>query len=237
MKTFSTAELAEFDGKDGKPAYVCYKGNVYDVSGSKLWRGGRHMKRHGAGADLTTDLQAAPHEADVLEKYPQVGVLEQEEESARPLPGWAAWLLEANPFFRRHPHPMTVHFPITFMLSSPFFNLLYLATGNPAFETTAYHCLGGGVLFMAVAIATGFFTWWYNYMARMMKPIAIKIPLSLVTFLIAVILFAWRWNSPGVVTNPEGVNSLYLVLSLSFIPLISVVGWYGATMTFPMEEE
>lgn len=237
MKTFTEAELAEFNGKDGKPIYIAYKGKVYDVSESKMWKGGLHMKRHNAGADLTTDIQAAPHEADVLERYPQVGMLKKEEEPVRPMPSWLAWLLDTNPFFRRHPHPMTVHFPIVFMLCNPFFNTLFLLTGNTAFETTAYHCLGGGILFMAVAMATGYFTWWYNYLGRMMKPVAVKIPLSIAALVIAIVLFVWRWNVPDVITNPQGTNVLYFVLSLSFIPMISVMGWYGATMTFPIEEE
>jgi predicted heme/steroid binding protein/uncharacterized membrane protein len=237
MKEFSPAELAQYNGKDGKSIYIAHKGNVYDVSESKMWRGGRHMKRHNAGEDLTTDIQAAPHDTDVLERYPQVGTLKKEQAPDRPMPGWIAWMLDANPFFRRHPHPMTVHFPIVFMLSNPFFNFLFWLTGNPAFETTAFHCLGGGILFMLVAIFTGIFTWWYNYMANMMKPIAIKIPLSILVLSIAIVSFAWRINVPGVMADLQGINILYFLLSLSFFPQIGIIGWYGATMTFPVEDE
>jgi predicted heme/steroid binding protein/uncharacterized membrane protein len=236
MRQYTEAELAEFDGKEGKPIYIAHQGRIYDVSESKLWRGGRHMKRHGAGADLTTDIQAAPHDADVLTRYPQVGTLVKAAAPTRPMPAIVAWLLETNPFFRRHPHPMTVHFPIVFLLSNPFFNYLYWTTGNRSFETTAYHCLGGGILFMLVAMVTGLFTWWYNYMGRMMTPIAIKIPLSTVTLIIAVASFVWRWNVPGVMVNLHGINNLYFLFSLSFVPLIAIIGWYGATMTFPIED-
>jgi predicted heme/steroid binding protein/uncharacterized membrane protein len=238
MEIYTKEQLAANDGKDGKPVHIAHKGKIYDVSESKMWKGGRHMKRHNAGADLTTDIQAAPHGTDVLERYPQVGALAEEKGvDERPVPAWLAWLLEANPFFRRHPHPMTVHFPLVFMLSHPAFNILYLLTGNRAFETTAFHCLGGGILFMVVAMATGFFTWWYNYMAKMMKPVAVKIPASAVTLLIALVVFVWRWNAPDVMTGPRGFHLLYFVLSLSLAPLISVIGWYGATMTFPLDED
>ena len=237
MKTFTPEELADYNGQEGKPVYVAYKGNVYDVSESKKWKGGRHMNRHNAGADLTADIPAAPHEAEVLERYPQIGVLEKETSPERPMPGWLAWLMEANPFFRRHPHPMTVHFPLVFLLSNPVFNLLFLITGHRPFETTAFHCLGGGLLFMVVAMITGFFTWWYNYMAAMMRPVAVKIPLSAAALVIGVVMFIWRWISPEVMADPAGVNVVYLVLSLSLFPMISVIGWYGATMTFPLENE
>jgi predicted heme/steroid binding protein/uncharacterized membrane protein len=236
MKRFSEAELAEYDGKDGKPVYIAHQGNVYDVSESKMWRGGRHMKRHGAGMDLTTDIQAAPHDTDVLGRYPQVGTLAKASSPTRPMPTAIAWLLETNPFFRRHPHPMTVHFPIVFLLSNPFFNYLYWITGNRAFESTAYHCLGGGIVFTIVAMITGFFTWWYNYMGKMMKPIAIKIPLSVIALIIAIASFLWRWNVPDVMVNLHGIRNLYFLCSLAFVPLISVIGWYGATMTFPIED-
>jgi predicted heme/steroid binding protein len=43
MKEFSKEELAHYNGKNGAPAYIGYKGNVYDVSGSSLWRIGDHL--------------------------------------------------------------------------------------------------------------------------------------------------------------------------------------------------
>jgi predicted heme/steroid binding protein/uncharacterized membrane protein len=236
MKSFTQEELREFNGQDGKPVYIAHKGNVYDVSESKLWKGGVHMRRHNAGTDLTTDIQAAPHDTEVLKRYPQVGILSVDEKTEQHMPAWIAWLLNTNPFFRRHPHPMTVHFPIVFLLSYPIFNLLYWLTGNRSFETTAFHCLGGGVLFMAVAMTTGFLTWWFNYMARMMKPVAIKIPTSVGTLILAVIAFIWRWNNPNVMFDLQGSNILYFMCSLLFIPLIAVIGWYGATLTFPIEK-
>jgi uncharacterized membrane protein len=198
---------------------------------------GLHMQRHHAGANLTTDIQAAPHGTQVLERYPQVGILKEEEVPEIQIPKAVAWLLEANPFFRRHPHPMTVHFPIVFMLSNPVFNFLYLTTGIKSFETTALHCLGGGILFIVVAMVTGFFTWWYNYMGKMLKPVAIKIPLSITMLLLAIAVFVWRISDPHVLNNIQGINILYLVFVISFIPLVSIIGWYGATMTFPIEKE
>ena len=38
-------------------------------------------------------------------------------------------LLDKNPFFRLHPHPMTANFPIVFMLAAPFFLALFLLEG------------------------------------------------------------------------------------------------------------
>jgi len=40
MKVFTKEEIARYDGKNGNPAYVVYKGKVYDVSSSFLWKNG-----------------------------------------------------------------------------------------------------------------------------------------------------------------------------------------------------
>ena len=239
VKTFSPEDLSAYDGRDGRPCYVVYDGKVYDVSGSKLWKGGLHMRRHQAGTDLTADIQAAPHGPEVLERYPQVGILKKAEasETETPRPGLIGLLLEKNPFFRRHPHPMTVHFPIVFMLAAPSFLVLYLLTGLRAYETTAFHCLGGGMLFSVVGIATGLITWRYNYMGKWMKPIAVKLPLSLVMLTVSIIAFVWRCIDPSVMVDLHVIRLLYPILVLALAPMVSVIGWYGATMTFPIEKD
>ena len=75
MRRFTAEELASYDGRDGRPAYVACDGKVYDVSNSFLWKGGRHQAMHDAGLDLTRALGGAPHGADLLARCPQVGVL------------------------------------------------------------------------------------------------------------------------------------------------------------------
>ena len=132
---------------------------------------------------------------------------------------------------------MTVHFPIVFMFFSPVFSLLYLITGEKSFETTAYHCLGAGILFLCVAIATGLFTWWLNYRAKMLKPVKIKIPLSLLMLATAIVVFIWRTRVPGVLETLAGASIVYFLLVLSLALMVMVIGWNGAAMTFPVQKE
>ena len=177
-----------------------------------------------------------PHEPDVLERYPQVGTLKEEAIAAEPeMPHFLAWLLEKQPFLRRHPHPMTVHFPIVFTFSTSVFIILYLITGINSFETTALHCLAGGILFTVVGIATGLYTWWLNYMSQPMRAVKIKIPLTLTLLVTQIVLFIWRISDPTVLDSIQGVSILYLLLVLALIPMITVIGWFGASMTFPVE--
>jgi predicted heme/steroid binding protein/uncharacterized membrane protein len=236
MKEFDADELAKFNGEDGQPTYIAYGGKVYDVSESKLWRKGQHMNRHRSGEDLTHDMQAAPHEADVLERYPQVGTLKQVEVEERQLPQPIAWLVNRYPWFRRHPHPMTVHFPIVFVFSTTFFNVLYLVTGVKAFELTALHCLAGGILFSVVGITTGIYTWWLNYMAKPLKPVKVKLPLTITMFITEVVIFIWRILQPNILDSLTAPSLVYFLLVLALVPMITVIGWYGAAMTFPVEK-
>lgn len=235
MQEFNAAELQKYDGNEGRPIYVAYKGKVYDVSNSKLWRNGLHMKRHQAGQDLTADIQGAPHEPHVLERYPQVGVLKKEVVELQ-IPQALDRLLKKVPMLRRHPHPMTVHFPIVFAFSTTIFNILYLISDIKSLEITALHCLGAGVLFTVVAIATGLYTWWLNYLAKPMKAAKVKIPLSLTLLVAQIIAFIWRMSVPQVMDSVRGVNFIYLLLVLSLFPMVVVIGWFGAHLTFPVEK-
>ncbi len=74
-KVLTLEQLKQFDGTAGKPAYVAFKGKIYDVSGSDLWVDGDHQGLHAAGRDLTPEMSDAPHDDDVLSRFPLVGEL------------------------------------------------------------------------------------------------------------------------------------------------------------------
>lgn len=74
MKEFTLEELKQFDGQDGRPAYVAYDGGVYDVSDSAMWDEGDHMGAHAAGDDLTEAHDDAPHDVHIVD-FPKVGTL------------------------------------------------------------------------------------------------------------------------------------------------------------------
>jgi len=236
QKVFTRDELKTYDGKNGRPIYIAYKGKVYDVSASKLWKTGMHMRRHPGGLDLTPELAAAPHKEEVFDRVTQVGVLEPEAEAVPfpHLPRFLAAVLHRYPFFERHPHPMTVHFPIVFMFAAPVFAALYLITGYRGFELTSVHTLGAGVLFTLVAMATGFLTWWVNYMARPQRAVVIKILASILMLIASAVAFVWRLRDPTLLTDPSGPRAIYTALLFSLIVFVSVLGWFGATLTFPL---
>ena len=77
QKKVTRQELEENNGKNGKPAFIAYKGKVYDVTESAMWIDGEHMGIHQAGKDLTEELEMAPHREETLEKMKFVGELAQ----------------------------------------------------------------------------------------------------------------------------------------------------------------
>ena len=236
MKEFDIKELEKYNGRDGKPIYIAHKDKVIDVSESKVWAGGLHMNRHHAGSDLTTDIHAAPHGVEVLDRYPQIGVLKKET-SEMNIPPALAWLLAKVPMLKRHPHPMTVHFPIVFMFSVPLFNAIYLVTGVKAFEITALHCLGAGILFTPVAVTTGLYTWWLNYFAKPMRAVSVKRCVSFLLMVVQIAVFSWRLLVPDVLDSFGFGSVTYGFLLLSLFLLVTINGWFGASLTFPVEEE
>lgn len=74
LRIYSLSQLALRNGQDKEEIWVAYKGQIYDVSKSKLWRNGKHYE-HWAGQDLTEELKDAPHNANVFDKFKLVGKL------------------------------------------------------------------------------------------------------------------------------------------------------------------
>jgi len=66
-------ELAYYDGKEGRPAYIAVNGDIYDVSDSFYWQSGIH-NGFAAGQDLTDEIMnQSPHGLANLNRVPIIG--------------------------------------------------------------------------------------------------------------------------------------------------------------------
>ncbi|MBD2754738.1 cytochrome b5 domain-containing protein [Spirosoma validum] len=74
VTSYTRSQLALRNGQDRDEIWCAYKGIIYDVSISRLWRSGKHYE-HWAGQDLTTELADAPHSNSVFDRFPIVGKL------------------------------------------------------------------------------------------------------------------------------------------------------------------
>ncbi|TCT14936.1 putative heme/steroid binding protein [Natranaerovirga pectinivora] len=67
-------ELANYDGREGRRAYVAVDGIIYDVTDSIRWVGGVHNRLE-AGQDLTYEFNRCHPGFFVLRRVPIVGRL------------------------------------------------------------------------------------------------------------------------------------------------------------------
>ena len=74
MKEYTISQLALRNGQDKEEIWCAYKGIIYDLGRSRLWRSGRHYE-HFAGQDLTEELEDAPHTDTVFLRFDVVGRL------------------------------------------------------------------------------------------------------------------------------------------------------------------
>jgi len=74
LPEYSKAQLALRNGQDKPEVWVAYKGMIYNVTSSRLWRNGKHDE-HWAGQDLTDELADAPHTEFVFDKFSVIGRL------------------------------------------------------------------------------------------------------------------------------------------------------------------
>jgi predicted heme/steroid binding protein/uncharacterized membrane protein len=228
-KTIREEDLHQNDGQEGRPAYVVYQGTVYDVSGSKMWRDGSHVRRHRAGQDLTADLGAAPHDESVFERVTPVGqlaALAAPDEPVQEIPALLSW------FLARHPHPISVHFPIAYIVAAAALLILNLLTNSPSFETAGYYLLWGSVIMAPVAMALGAVSWNYNY-GRMLKgAFTGKIILSILFLIVGVIALTLRVSDPGIFLARDPAGWVYFGLVIVMVLLASVVGWLGDVVMY-----
>lgn len=75
LPRYSKSQLALRNGQDKPEVWVAYRGLIYDVSRSRLWKTGKHYE-HWAGQDLTDELQDAPHTDKVFDRFTLIGILE-----------------------------------------------------------------------------------------------------------------------------------------------------------------
>jgi predicted heme/steroid binding protein len=234
VREFTTKELAEFDGRNGKPVYVAFGGTVYDVSNSPLWKRGSHFRRHLPGTDLTDQMGCAPHGADVLGRpgIEAVGVLVKRH-AEDPVPTLLAAVYRRFPFMRRHTHPASVHFPIAFLTAASAFTFLSLflpGLFGIDHEKTAFMMLVLAALFTPVTIATGIVIWRVDYQFRSYRRIRYLIALSAVIMSLELVCLYLRIPGP---VGEGGAALIYNGIMLLLGPLAGLAGYNGGQLVYP----
>lgn len=74
LPEYTKSQLAHRNGQDKEEIWCAYKGLIYELNRSKLWRDGKHYE-HMAGQDLTAEMGDAPHLENVFDKWDPIGKL------------------------------------------------------------------------------------------------------------------------------------------------------------------
>jgi len=221
-------ELQQYSGKEGKPIYISYKGKIYDVSKSKLWKDGVHMNIHRAGEDLTNDLSEAPHGEEILDKFEQVGILENEseylyidnKESLRDL------------YRKFHPHPTLVHFPIAALFLGALLQFLFLITKTSSFESAAFYSILFATVFQIPAVISGIFSWWVNYDSTLTSIFKNKLRYSAILLCMTFFVVIIRFLISDISFRDDILSLTYNIVIFFNVPVVFILGFYGGKITW-----
>lgn len=223
------SQFQQFNGRDGKPAYISYKGKIYDIENNEHWKNGHHMNLHSAGEDLTDALSEAPHGEEVLYRINQVEILEgdiayshrnNKKEKVRDL------------YRLFHPHPISIHFPIGTIFFGFFLQLLFLTTKKTSFEDAAFYALFFGAIFELPAIASGIFSWWLNYNIELTPIFKKKLFFSAVLLLTSCFIVITRFVISDISFRNDILSSIYYIAIFCNALVVFILGFYGGKITW-----
>jgi len=220
-------ELKQYNGQNGQKAYIAYKGKVYDVTSSPLWKNGSHQNMHKAGNDLTDMLKNAPHGEEVFARFPMVDTLDHNREKKF---DWVAW------YRKYHPHPMLVHFPIALHLFAAGADLIFLFHQTASFAAAVFYTFFVATVMGALAMVPGILSWWINYKLAFTYIFVIKLLFSTITLLLGIVAILFYLEDPEIVYGTELNGILYHSIVLFTGITVIVLGYYGGKITWPQKD-
>ncbi|WP_232087522.1 DUF2231 domain-containing protein [Sulfurovum sp. ST-21] len=217
-------ELKQYNGKNGRKAYIAYKGNVYDVTESPLWKGGIHKKIHTAGADLTASIEKAPHSDEVFSGFTIVDRLTGSDTGKT---YWIEW------YRKYHPHPIFVHFPIALHIFAGGLDLIFLFSPADSYASAVFYTFFAATVTGALAMVPGILSWWINYSLAMTYIFIVKLVLSIITLLLGTAAVILYLDDPNIVYTPNLPGIIYHAIVLITTATVTVTAYYGAKLTWP----
>jgi uncharacterized membrane protein len=153
------------------------------------------------------------------------------------LPAALERFLKKYPGLVRHPHAFVVHFPIVFLYSAAFLDLVYLVTGVTSLETSAFHFLGAGLLSLPLTMLTGEISRRLSYAREPVQAFHIEIFYSRLLLVLSLSAFIWRWFDPQVLQDVRWTSLLYLLIILALPTLATYISYFGGLLTFPLDKK
>lgn len=228
------SELKRYDGRDGAKAYVAFKGTVYDVTKSPLWKEGEHEGVHNAGMDLTEMMVNAPHSDEVFKGFLVVGRLEEDplqKQSKTELRYTFKQRLKAG-YKKYHPHPMLVHFPIALHLFSAGMDLFFFSDPNESYALGVFYTFFVATIMGFAAMIPGILSWWVNYDLSRSRPFVVKLIVATFTLLLGVVAISIYLEDPRIVYERSWEGMVYHAIVLVTGLNVIILGYYGGKITW-----
>ena len=126
----------------------------------------------------------------------------------------------------RHPiHPMLVPIPIGLWVFALVCDLIYLGgSTNPAWNTVAFYCMGGGIVGALAAAVPGLI----DLLALPAGPRATAIKHMTINLIVVVLFVVNFWSR----MDPPHAPGKLVWLTLICVALLAVSGWLGGKMVF-----
>jgi predicted heme/steroid binding protein/uncharacterized membrane protein len=218
----TVAELAQYDGKEGRAAYIAFKGTVYDATNSRFWKGGKHGAVHCAGADLTEAFANAPHSEEALTRLPVVGYLVKKATLGQRL-------------FRRidrlHPHATLVHLTIAYTIAAPFTFLAWLLSGRAVFDEVTLYLLILGIITVPLSFLAGIISWVVNYETKSTRVFNFKFALGALLLMVVMATLLLRLTGPDIVLGKPGCYYFLAALTVQ-LALALASDYYGKQIVY-----
>jgi uncharacterized membrane protein len=125
-----------------------------------------------------------------------------------------------------HPiHPFLVVFPLGLLITAVIFDVVYLATDNNAFATTAFWCIAAGIIGGLLAAVFGLIDWLNIPAGTRAKTVGLWHGIGNVV-VVALFALSWwlRYGDPAYAPSTTA-----FILALAGLGIGAVTGWLGAS--------
>lgn len=217
-RLFTATDLAQYDGSQGRPAYIAFKGIVYDASGSGRWKDGKHgAGQHQAGNDITEAIVRAPHGEEMIARLGIVGSLQKKET-------YQGRLMRMVDSF--HPHGSLVHLTFACVAIAPFTFSLWIVLSRPVWDEVTSSLLVVGAVSLPLSFLTGLIGWIVSYESKATRVFNVKIAMGILLFVVTVGTMVWRLTGQETVLVRPGCY-LYLAFLVVQFALVLLLDYYG----------
>lgn len=247
-------ELKQYDGKEGRPAYIAYKGKIYDLSKSDFWAGGIHMGIIKAGEDVTEKIGLSPHGEVNIFRYPAIAELEGKSVASATMPAKLSEEQEKMVRYQKlykkyHPHPIMVHFPMGIIPFAFFAQIIgFICPLEIYFTFASVVAMMIGTVFIIPAMATGTVSYIVNYNKTANIYLKRKIRLSSLALAVGIITSIYGYIYIDRMITPEAFIGFscpfyscgawsYTILTAIMTGLVIAIGYNGGKMTWPDDKK